>query len=89
MTTVTEQLQEACIRIRIRNLEEELEKARELLVIQANLGEGTKTESKPVVLVTVEEEVRREELVANATPEKGEWEKEREKLNAELEAQVT
>ena len=87
MTTVTEQLQEACIRIRIRNLEEELEKARELLVIQANLGEGTKTESKPVVLVTVEEEVRREEMLA--TPEKGEWEKEREKLNAELEAQVT
>ena len=36
--------------------------------------------------MTIEEEVRREEPVAGATPEKGEWEKEREKLKAELEA---
>ena len=66
-----------------------MERAKELLVIQANLGYETRTEPEQVAPVTIQEEARREELVANATPEKGEWEKEREKLNAELEAQVT
>ena len=85
LTTVSRQLEEA--RHHIRNLEEELERARELLAIQANLGEATRTESEPVAPVTVEEEVSREP-VAGAALEKGEWEKERENLKAELEAQV-
>ena len=58
-----------------------------MLAIQANLGEATRTESEPVAPVTVEEEVSREP-VAGAALEKGEWEKERENLKAELEAQV-
>ena len=73
----------------MRELEEELEKAKELLIIQANLGEQTRTESAPVVPITVEEQAQREEPVADTTPGKEEeWQKEREKLKAELAAQT-
>ena len=41
LTAVTDQLQEA--RYRIQELEEELEKAKELLAIQGGLGEQTTT----------------------------------------------
>ena len=59
----------------MRELEEELEKAKELLIIQANLGEQTRTESAPVVPITVEEQAQREEPVTDTTPEKErEWE---------------
>ena len=47
-----------------------MERAKELLVIQANLGYETRTEPEQVAPVTIQEEARREELVANTTPEK-------------------
>ena len=51
---VSEQLEEARHH-RIRNIEEELERARELLSIQANLGGETTPDSELVTPVMVEE----------------------------------
>ena len=59
------------------------------MAIQANLGYESKTNLEPVVPIKVQEEAQREEPVADTTPGKEEeWQKEREKLKAELAAQT-
>ena len=74
LTAVAKQLEEA--RSHIRKLEEKLVRAKELLVIQANLGYETKTESEPDVPVTIQEEARREKpVVGMAMGKESEWEK--------------
>ena len=87
-TAIAGQLAEA--QSRIQTLEEELQWAKELLAIQANLGQGNPTEleiGKPDIVLV---EVRRKEPVADMVPEKErKWDREREILKDKLAAQAT